>query len=319
MNCPNCNAVLMPGQTQCGVCGATFGAPTAPQNAQTTPSAPVVAPTAPQPAPYASLASIQPVYQPSAKDRGLSKAKFLKEEATKETKTKALAAWISFAVLAIFIVVSMITIFTTPFYKLPVIALIAGDEEIDSAEDELDSLSDEIEYYADEFENIADDLEDEGELDSSEVKAIEKFFEKAQKLTDDATASALIDVVHAYDELADELPEDIKDEIGLDNIDLGDFTDISEILDIVVSVIVGFAVFLILLCLLGGAFKLTAMPVLVLLFYWPFTLALTGLVPTIIFFVICITFAVMCSGFNKQYKAATQGVAQPAAAPYTYQ
>ncbi len=277
MFCSKCGANLPEEATVCPSCGNQMQA-----QEETTQQPPVMQP---------------PVMQLSAKARGLKKKEFLAKEASQSVKNAAKFSLIAFAVAAILVFVSVIVASNTAFYDLPLVTLVMDDSELEQMEDDLKVDSD----LFDEAREALDEIED--ILDRSDYKAIDKFIDLTEDVTEKPSLSNLSAVVKQAEEVADiDLDEATEAKFDFDSLE--SMEEALEILNTIKIIAYVFAIIVVLIALLAFFKKGVGLVIFDAIFAAPFVLAFAGSIWYVLILASFIAMMVFFSQINKAYKNA---------------
>jgi len=270
MICPKCGANVDAGTPFCVSCGALIQDQT--------------------------VSSLRPGEQLSAKKRGLSKSEFIANEAGEGIKRASLISYIAAAVVALLVIICVIVVNTTPIYNLSIVKMAVDEDEIE----DLKEITDEAADFADEALEILEDFED--DLDSEELKVVEKYIAKAEKCLRNPSIAACSDLAKSAKAAADrDIDEDLIRRLDVDAMD--EIEEIGAMFDSIIAIGYVYAIIVIALAALSAYFKRTVLAVLAMIPVVLYTIILAGFLWLVLIVGALGVLAVMNSQVNKAYKA----------------
>lgn len=245
-----------------------------------------------------AVAAPQP--QMSAKQRGLKKLEFLKNEATPAVKKTATASMIIFGVLAVLIAVATILTISISFFNIPIVSAFMSESDRNM----IDSSLDEAAYRLDEMEDgVLKKIEEEygAEIYQKTAKLLKVTRKAANRLSLN-NSIAMVDTYTEWVNTVDIDNEEIE-ELNLEGI-VAEVEEVSSTLKTVRTIAYVFAIIIILLLLWAAACKITGLGILCIFLYVPVCALLSNVVIALVCFAGLIALAVTTSRVNKAWKKA---------------
>ena len=173
--------------------------------------------------------------------------------------------------------------------------MVLEDDELDEFDDIFDMAEDEIEKAKDYIDDNEDDFT------RKEIRAVNKFLDKMEKVTDKPSFSNLKSAYKAGVKIANLDNDDLDNVADFD--DLEEEEEIISTLNIVTTVLYVFILIMILLVFLAAKNKSVGLAVLAMILSFPFEFCARGVVYALLIVVSLIVLSVFISKVNKEYKA----------------